>query len=122
MIEEDFEDNSNTRTVGLVIEEAKNYDSVNTSKQSEHRKSILKNKQTKQEEIPIEVEDEEYVDDEFNASSGSEMLAKVSVSQSGRLPPLSSSYPFVATQKSESFFDSGSKVGDSKNKFSHRAQ
>lgn len=45
------------------------------------------------------------------------MLAKVSVSQSGRLPPLSSSYPYVATQKSltGSFFaDSATKVGESK--------
>lgn len=67
---------------------------------------------SKFDEIPIEVDDEEYVDDDFEASSGSELLAKVSVSQSGRLPPLSSSYPYVATQKSltGSFFaDSGSK-------------
>ena len=52
---------------------------------------------SKFDEIPIEVDDEEYQDDDFEASSGSEMLAKVSVSQSGRLPPLSSSYPYVGT-------------------------
>lgn len=98
MIEEDFEDNSNSKTVGLVIEEAKNYDSVNESKLSEQKKSILKNKSgsrnndlsdakpatfrsgSKIEEIPVELEDEEYQDDDFDASSGSEILAKVSVS------------------------------------------
>lgn len=52
-------------------------------------------------EIPIEVADsEDYKDDEFDDTSGSELLAKVSISQSGRLPPLSSSYPYGATQKS----------------------
>jgi hypothetical protein len=134
--------NSNSRTTGVIIEEAKNYDSLNESKQSrdDHLKSILRNKSgdkklnsqdsikdepsklsqkpvSKFDEIPIEVDDEEYPDDDFEASSGSEMLAKVSVSQSGRLPPLSSSYPYVATQKSltGSFFaDSATKVGESK--------
>lgn len=97
--------NSNSRTTGVIIEEAKNYDSLNESKQSrdDHRKSILRNKSgdkklnsqdsikdepsklsqkpvSKFDEIPIEVDDEEYPDDDFEASSGSEMLAKVSVS------------------------------------------
>lgn len=35
---------------------------------------------SKIEEIPVELEDEEYQDDDFDASSGSEILAKVSVS------------------------------------------
>jgi len=35
---------------------------------------------SKFDEIPIEVEDEDYQDDDFEASSGSELLAKVSVS------------------------------------------
>lgn len=135
LVEEDFEDlGSNSRTV--AIEEAKNYESMNESKVSE-RKSILKHKSgekpedktmngnavTKFEEIPIEMEeDEEYVDDEFEQSSESELLAKVSVSQSGRLPPLSSSYPYVATQKSltGSFFqESATKIADSKRDRSH---
>ena len=105
LIEEDFEEmNSNSRTTGVVIEEAKNYDSVNESKQSQDpRKSILRNKSgdnkhtsqdsikdepsklsqkpvSKFDEIPVEVDDEEYQDDDFEASSGSELLAKVSVS------------------------------------------
>ena len=125
----------------MIIEEAKNYDSLNESRQSrdDTRKSILKNKSgdktlkdqtqepsrilikavSKFDDIPIEVDDEDYQDDDFEASSGSEMLAKVSVSQSGRLPPLSSSYPYVGTQKSltGSFFgDSATKVGESKEK------
>ena len=41
----------------------------------------------------MEESDEEYQEDEFDDSQGSEALAKVSVSQSGRLPPLSGSYP-----------------------------
>jgi hypothetical protein len=47
LIEEDFDEmNSNSRTTGLIIEEAKNYDSLNESRQSKDdtRKSILKNK------------------------------------------------------------------------------
>ena len=53
------------------------------------------------EEIPVEVveSDEEYRDDDFDDSQGSEALAKVSVSQSGRLPPLSGSYPHGVTDK-----------------------
>ena len=54
------------------------------------------------EEIPVEVvesEEEEYRDDDFDDSQGSEALAKVSVSQSGRLPPLSGSYPHGVTDK-----------------------
>ncbi len=35
---------------------------------------------SKFDDIPIEVDDEDYQDDDFEASSGSEMLAKVSVS------------------------------------------
>ena len=53
------------------------------------------------EEIPVEVveSDEEYRDEDFDDSQGSEALAKVSVSQSGRLPPLSGSYPHGVTDK-----------------------
>ena len=43
--------------------------------------------------------DEEYRDDGFDDSQGSEALAKVSVSQSGRLPPLSGTYPQGVTDK-----------------------
>lgn len=43
---------------------------------------------------------EEYPDDDFEASSGSEEASKVSISRSGRLPPLSSSFPLNATNKS----------------------
>jgi len=53
------------------------------------------------EEIPDEIEEsEEYHDDDFEQSDGSAELAKVSVSQSGRLPPLSGSYPHGGTNKS----------------------
>ena len=56
------------------------------------------------EEIPVEVDDSdgEYHDDEFEDSQGSGTYAKVSISQSGRLPPLSGSYPHGATDKTPS--------------------
>ena len=130
--------NSNSRTVGMVqIEEAKNYDSM-ISDSRDNTKSILKNRSgdkthdsgktiqgsltmfrhnvtqnvTQFEDIAMEVESEEYKDDDFAESSGSELLAKVSVSQSGRLPPLSSSYPHGATKSlTGSFIFGDSKDG-----------
>ena len=61
-------------------------------------------KRKSQEDIPVEMEesDEEYQEDEFDDSQGSEALAKVSVSQSGRLPPLSGSYPHGTNDKTMS--------------------
>lgn len=136
LIEEDFDDmNSNSRSMGIKIEEAKNYDSI-LSESKDNTRSILKNKSgdkthdsgktiqgslamfkvnqnvTQFEDIAIEVESEEYKDDDFGESSGSELLAKISVSQSGRLPPLSSSYPHGATKSlTGSFIFGDSKDG-----------
>lgn len=46
-------------------------------------------------------ESEEYRDDDFDSSgSSAAALAKVTVSASGKLPPLSGSYPYGATEKS----------------------
>ena len=55
-----------------------------------------------QDQIHDEVEDgsDEYNDDEFDGSDSSAAVAKMSASKSGRLPPLSSSYPHGATEKS----------------------
>lgn len=51
--------------------------------------------------IPDDVEEsEEYRDDDFESSDNSAAIAKVTVSASGKLPPLSGSYPFGATEKS----------------------
>ena len=64
-------------------------------------------------------EEEEYRDDDFeNSSHSSAALNKVSVSQSGRLPPLSGSYPHGATEKSlsASFLLSNQKEGESGSK------
>ena len=78
-----------------------------------------------QDDIPVEVDEEEsddYKDDEFASSNSSAALAKASASKSGRLPPLSSSYPHGATEKSlsQSFVnaskDKESKVSNSQNK------
>ena len=41
-----------------------------------------------------------YRDDDFESSEGSAALAKVTVSASGKLPPLSGSYPYGADEKS----------------------
>lgn len=41
-----------------------------------------------------------YRDDDFESSEGSAALAKVTVSASGKLPPLSGSYPHGADEKS----------------------
>ena len=61
-------------------------------------------------DIPVDLEEpEEYSHDDFTSSEGSGALGKVvNVSASGKLPPLSSSYPFGATEKSlsQSFKDS----------------
>lgn len=49
--------------------------------------------------IPDDVEEsEEYRDDDFESSDNSAAVAKVTVSASGKLPPLSGSYPFGATE------------------------
>ena len=45
-------------------------------------------------------ESEEYRDDDFDSSDGSAALAKVTVSASGKLPPLSGSYPHGADANS----------------------
>lgn len=47
-------------------------------------------------------ESEEYRDDDFDSSEGSATLAKVTVSASGKLPPLSGSYPYGADANSMS--------------------
>ena len=53
------------------------------------------------EEIPVEMEDsEDYHDDDFESSDGSAALQKISVSASGKLPPLAGSYPHGAAEKS----------------------
>ena len=65
------------------------------------KQSATSQKQQKEEAKEIEVEEnDEYVDDDFDAvesSSNSENeFAKASVSQSGRLPPLSAANPLAA--------------------------
>ena len=45
-------------------------------------------------------ESEEYRDDDFDSSEGSAAVAKVTVSASGKLPPLSGSYPYGADANS----------------------
>mmetsp|Transcript_23442 Transcript_23442/g.29148 ORF Transcript_23442/g.29148 Transcript_23442/m.29148 type:complete len:117 (+) Transcript_23442:652-1002(+) len=56
---------------------------------------------SKVDEIPVDMEEsEEYRDDDFDSSEGSAALAKVTVSASGKLPPLSGSYPYGADEKS----------------------
>lgn len=56
---------------------------------------------SKVDEIPVDMEEsEEYRDDDFDSSDGSAALAKVTVSASGKLPPLSGSYPYGADEKS----------------------
>ena len=71
---------------------------------SAEKKEATPVKRKSQEDIPVEMEDsdEEYQEDEFDDSQGSEALAKVSVSQSGRLPPLSGSYPHGTNDKTMS--------------------
>lgn len=52
-------------------------------------------------DIPVEMEEsEEYRDDDFDSSNGSAAVAKVTISASGKLPPLSGSYPYGADEKS----------------------
>lgn len=52
-------------------------------------------------EIPIDMEEsEEYRDDDFDSSDGSAALQKATVTASGKLPPLSGSYPYGADDKS----------------------
>ena len=48
----------------------------------------------------IAVESDEYRDDDFDSSGGSDAVPKVTVSASGKLPPLSGSYPYGADEKS----------------------
>lgn len=56
---------------------------------------------TKLDEIPMDMEEsEEYRDDDFDSSDGSAALAKATISASGKLPPLSGSYPYGADEKS----------------------
>ena len=57
---------------------------------------------TRVEEIPDDLEEsEEYRDDDFDSCDNSAAaLAKVNISASGKLPPLSGSYPYGATEKS----------------------
>ena len=59
---------------------------------------------------------EEYRDDDFDSSEGSAAMQKVTVSASGKLPPLSGSYPYGADEKSLSQSFQQSK--DSKNQLS----
>ena len=59
---------------------------------------------------------EEYRDDDFDSSEGSAAVQKVTVSASGKLPPLSGSYPYGADEKSLSQSFQQSK--DSKNQLS----
>ena len=55
----------------------------------------------KVDEIPVDMEEsEEYRDDDFDSSDGSAAIAKATVSASGKLPPLSGSYPHGADEKS----------------------
>ena len=52
-------------------------------------------------EIPVDLEEsEEYRDDDFDSSDGSAALQKATVTASGKLPPLSGSYPYGADDKS----------------------
>lgn len=56
---------------------------------------------SKVDEIPVDMEEsEEYRDDDFDSSEGSAAVAKVTVSASGKLPPLSGSYPYGADANS----------------------
>ena len=48
----------------------------------------------------IDEDSDVYRDDDFESSEGSAALAKVTVSASGKLPPLSGSYPHGADEKS----------------------
>jgi hypothetical protein len=91
-----------------VIEEANNYDSNGSRTQSSggmnfglaNSLNLGKKQSSTQQKQIVEVDDnEEYVDDDFEAvdSSNSENeFAKASVSQSGRLPPLSAANPIAA--------------------------
>lgn len=56
-------------------------------------------------------ESEEYRDDDFDSSEGSAAVQKVTVSASGKLPPLSGSYPYGADEKSLSHSFQQSKDG-----------
>ena len=70
------------------------------------------------------MESDEYRDDDFDSSGGSNAIAKVTVSASGKLPPLSGSYPYGADEKSlsQSFQQSTSHRKDSSQGKSGRDQ
>lgn len=52
-------------------------------------------------EIPVDMEEsEEYRDDDFDSSENSAALVAAAVTVSGKLPPLSGSYPYGADEKS----------------------
>ena len=51
-------------------------------------------------EIPVDMEESEEYREDFDSSNGSAAAAKVSVSASGKLPPLSGTYPYGADQNS----------------------
>ena len=65
-------------------------------------------------------ESEEYRDDDFDSSDVSAALAKATVSASGKLPPLSGSYPYGADQNSLSQSFQYSKEKDEKKLSSSR--
>lgn len=78
----------------------------------EHSKSnIIGIRDQEDDEDAIEESEEAYQDDDFESSEGSAALAKVTVSASGKLPPLSGSYPYGADEKSlsQSFKDNSTK-------------
>ena len=56
---------------------------------------------SKIDDVDVDMEEsEEYRDDDFDSSGSSAALAKVTVSASGKLPPLSGSYPHGADANS----------------------
>ena len=79
-----------------------------------------RNSPPKNEELTgdIVVESDEYRDDDFESSAGSNAVPKVTVSASGKLPPLSGSYPYGADEKSlsQSFQQSSHRKDSSQGK------